>query len=335
MFERQNTRYSLLRMVLVGAALALLLSGCGRGEERSPIDEFPSRPIQIICPWAAGGGTDTASRITAEGLHQVLGTRVNVVTRTGGAGVTGHAAGAKAKPDGYTLTMITGELDMMHWRGLTDIGPEDFEPIMIMNKISASIFVREDSPWKTMGDLQKAVKENPGKFTVSGTAKGGIWHLACAAWLIAAGLQPGDLIWVPSTGAAPALQQLISGGNDIVFCAPAEGKPLFDAGKARLLALLSDKRNTFFPDVPTCIEQGVDVVIYGWVGIAAPLGTPLEIRNRIESALQEVAASEDFKTRMNNAGYEVATENSARFRKTLREDDVKFGKLLKDAGITQ
>ncbi|MFH1738706.1 MAG: tripartite tricarboxylate transporter substrate binding protein [bacterium] len=317
------------------ALAGLLPIGCGQGGEDTSVEDFPDRPVTIICPWAAGGGTDTASRITAEGLHQVLGTRVNVVNQTGGAGVAGHSAGAKAKPDGYTLTMITAELNMMHWRGLTDIGPRDFEPIMIMNKICASIFVREDSPWKTMTDLRQAIKDNPGKLTASGTAKGGIWHLACAAWLIAGGLEPDDLIWVPSKGAAPALQQLISEGIDVVFCAPAEGKSLIDSGKARLLAVFSDVRSPVFPDVPTCIEQGVDVEIYGWAGIAAPVGTPLEIRSKLESALQRVAASEDFRTRMNNSGFLVATENSERFREILARDDIRFGKLLKDAGITQ
>lgn len=331
MFGRHNERSLLCGVAFVACTLACLLSGCGE----SSVDEYPSRPIQIICPWAPGGGTDTASRITAEGLHQVLGTRVNVVNQTGGAGVTGHAAGARANPDGYTLTMITGELDMMHWRGSTDIGPNNFEPIMMMNKVSASIFVRENSPWKTMADLQKAIKENPGKLIASGTAKGGIWHLACAAWLLAAGLQPDDLIWVPSQGAAPALQQLISKGNDVVFCAPAEGKTLTDAGRARMLTVLSDERNPFSPDVPTSIEQGVNVAIYGWAGIAAPVGTPLEIRNKLESALQKVATSQDFKTRMNNAGFVVATENSARFREILQQDDMKFGRLLREAGIVQ
>ena len=335
MFEGNNNRNLSFGMAFVTCALVSLLSGCGWSGGKSSVDEFPSRAIQIVCPWAAGGGTDTVSRITAEGLHQMLDTRVNVVNRTGGAGVTGHSAGAKAKPDGYTLTMITAELNMMHWRGLTDIGPDDFEPIMIINKVSASIFVREDSPWQTMADLRRSVEQNPGKFTASGTAKGGIWHLACAAWLIAAGFQPDDLIWVPSRGAAPALQQLISGGNDVVFCAPAEGKSLIDAKKARLLAVLTNERNPAFPDTPTCIEQGVNVVIHGWAGIAAPAGTPLEIRNKLESALQKVAVSEDFKTRMNNAGFQIATENSARFREILQEDDVKFGKLLKDAGITE
>jgi len=329
---RQAKQKSFIGVACV--CLAVILIGCGRGREESP-DQFPNRAIQIICPWGAGGSTDTVSRITAKGLQEVLGARVNVINEAGGAGVTGHSAGARAKPDGYTLTMLTAEIDMMHWRGLTDVGPTDFEPIMIMNKVCGSIFVRENSPWQTMQDLRNAVRENPGKFTASGTAKGGIWHLACAAWLKACGLPPDALTWVPSTGAAAGLQQLISEGIDVVFCSPAEGKPLLDAGKVRLIAILSRERNPMFPDVPTCIEQGVDVEIYGWTGLAAPVGTPEPILNRLEDALQKVATSEDFETLMRNAGFQVKTENSQRFREILQVDDIKFGQLLKDARIVE
>lgn len=332
-----NTKRIAAYAVLAIGVSGILLAGCGESgnSESGASDGFPSRSLQIISPWAAGGGTDTVSRITAEGLHQVLGTRVNVVNRTGGAGVTGHTAGARAKADGYTLTMVTAELAMMHWRGLTDIAPKDFEPIRVMNKVCGAIVVRVDAPWKNVGELQDAVRENPGKLTASGTAKGGIWHLACAAWVIAAGFPVEHLTWVPSEGAAPALQELSSQGIDVVFCAPAEAKILIDAGKARLLAVLSDKPDASFPDVPTCNEQGVQCEIYGWAGIAVPVGTPPEVRERLESALTEVTSSEDFKTRMTNVGFQVNVDDAQGFRELLEKDDVKFGQLLKDAGIVQ
>ncbi len=314
---------------------AIFLVGCGQGGDGETSESFPSRPLQIISPWAAGGATDTVSRITGEGLRQVLGKRVNVVNRTGGAGVTGHTAGARAKADGYTLTMVTVEVAMMHWRGLTDINPKDFEPIMLVNQVCAAIVVQQDAPWKNMKELQDAVRENPGKLTASGTAKGGIWHLACAAWTIAAGFPADHITWVPSQGAAPALQELSSGGVDIAFCAPAEAKTLIDAGKARLLAVLSDKPDASFPDVPTSNEQGVECEISGWAGIGVPSGTPPEICKRLESALIEVTSGEDFKTRMTNSGYQVNVEGAEGFRARLERDDVLFGRLLKDAGIVQ
>lgn len=299
------------------------------------MDEFPTRSLSVISPWAVGGGTDRCSRIAADELSRIVGQRVNVVNRTGGAGVTGHSAGAGAKPDGYTLTMVTAEINMMHWRNLTQLGPSDFEPLHLMNKVSGAIIVRADAPWNTMTELKEAIAANLGNMHASGTAKGGIWHLACAGWMLAAGFQADDIIWVPSEGAAPALQELISSGIDVVFCAPAEALTLIEAKRARCLAVLADKRNPQFPDVPTSIEKGVDFEIYGWAGLAVPKGTPEPICAKLKSALAEVAASEGYATAMTNAGFNVDTEDAAGFAGVLERDDVKFQQLLRAAGIIQ
>ena len=316
-------------------AIALFGAGCGQQGPESA-DDFPSRPLSIICPWAVGGGTDRCSRIAGDELSKVLGVRVDVHNRAGGAGVTGHAAGAGAKPDGYTLTMVTAEINMMHWRNLTELGPADFEPLRLMNKVSGAIIVREDAPWADMNQLKEAIAANLGKMHASGTAKGGMWHLACAGWMLAAGFQADDIIWVPSEGAAPALQEMIGGGNDVVFCAPAEALTLIDGGKARCLAVLADKRNPQFPDAPTSIEQGVDFEVYGWAGLAVlSKGTPEGIRAKLESALAQAAGSEGYAEAMTNAGFNVDTEDAAGFVKVLERDDIKFQKLLKAAGIIQ
>ena len=112
---------------------------------------YPDRPIMLICPWSAGGGTDTVSRKVAALLEQDLGVPVNVVNATGGVGRHRPHRGALARPDGYTLTMITVELNMLHWRGLTNIGPDDFRPVMLLNQDDAALFVRADAPWNRPG----------------------------------------------------------------------------------------------------------------------------------------------------------------------------------------
>jgi tripartite-type tricarboxylate transporter receptor subunit TctC len=119
--------------------LLSIFSGCDRR------DSFPDRPITFICPWGAGGGTDGISRQLAFLLEKELGVPVNVVNATGGGGVTGHSRGARARPDGYTITMVTVELNMLHWRGLTSISHEDFRPVMMVNQDAAAVFVRADS----------------------------------------------------------------------------------------------------------------------------------------------------------------------------------------------
>ena len=173
-------------LILVLSSIVLssiILSGCTRK------GSFPNRPITFICPWGAGGGTDRISRQLAFLLEQELGVPVNVVNATGGGGVTGHSRGARARPDGYTITIVTVELNMLHWRGLTGISYEDFRPVMMVNQDAAAVFLRTDSQWKTLGELEQAIRDNPGKLKASGTAFGGIWHVALARWLTSVDLQ--------------------------------------------------------------------------------------------------------------------------------------------------
>ncbi|HKJ68241.1 MAG TPA: tripartite tricarboxylate transporter substrate-binding protein, partial [bacterium] len=197
-----------IRIVLLGL-VSLLMIGCA-GEE-----QYPSRPITLICPWSAGGGSDRVARQLGSQLERQLGVPVNVINATGGAGVTGHTRGAIAHPDGYTVTLVTAELNMLHWRGLTNITYRDFRPIMQVNRDYAAIFVREDSEWQTLEELEESIRNNPGKLKASGTAFGGIWHVALAGWLLESDLQPNDVIWISINGSAPSLQELIAGGVEM------------------------------------------------------------------------------------------------------------------------
>src|ERR1044071_3454809 len=221
---------------------------------------YPARPIQMICPWGAGGGTDATCRIVASLMEKEFGQPVNVVNRTGGSGVVGHSAIATAAPDGYTLGIITVEIAMMHWAGLTELTPKNFTPLALMNEDPPGIQVRGDSEYKTVKDLAAAIKASPpGKFKASGTGQGGIWHLALVGWMQAMGLPANQVARVPSHGAAPAMQDLAAGGLDLTTCSVPEARAMIDAGKSRCLAVMSPKRTALFPDVPTLNEaMGID-----------------------------------------------------------------------------
>src|SRR5256885_10633795 len=176
---------------------------------------YPSRPITLIVPWGAGGGTDATARIIGTLLEKELGQPVNVVNRTGGSGVVGHAAIASAPADGYTIGLITVEISMMHWQGLTELSGMSYTPIGLVNADPAGLQVRADAPYKNVNDLVTAIKANPGKFKASGTGQGGIWHLAIAGMLQDMKVDPSAAPWVPSNGAAPGLQDLVAGGVEI------------------------------------------------------------------------------------------------------------------------
>ncbi|MDP3338519.1 MAG: tripartite tricarboxylate transporter substrate binding protein, partial [Rhodoferax sp.] len=212
---------------------------------------WPERPITLIVPWAAGGGTDATARIVGALLEKELGQPVNVVNRAGGNGVVGHQAIAGAQADGYTLGMITVEISMMHHQGLTQLTPKNYTPLALMNVDPAAVTVSVASPYKNMDDLMKAIRANPGKLKASGTGQGGIWHLALAGMLKDLKLEASAVPWVPSNGAAPAMLELAAGGVDIVTAALPEARSLIDAGKARPLAVMADAPAALYPNVPT------------------------------------------------------------------------------------
>ncbi len=198
--------------IVLAAALALpaILAGCARSTS------FPSQPLVLLCPWSAGGGTDRVARHVAALLERELDVPVNVVNATGGAGVTGHTRGALARPNGYTFTLVTAELNMLHWRGLTNISHDGYDPLMLINRDDAAVFVRNDAPWASLDALQEAIRHAPQSLKTSGTAYGGIWHVAFAGWLNAIGLSPDAVTWISINGAAPSLQELMAGGLDAV-----------------------------------------------------------------------------------------------------------------------
>jgi len=294
---------------------------------------YPERPITLICPWAAGGGTDRLSRIVAVLLERDLGKPVPVVNRTGGSGAVGHTAGYTAKPDGYKITMITVEIDMMHWLGLAKVTYRDYKPVAQLNADPAGINVRADAPWNSVKELQEYIKAHPGELKASGTAKGGIWDLARAGWLKAAGLSVDAVPWIPSTGAATGLRELVAEGVDIVTCSVVEAVSLIDAGKVKALANMADKRDPAFPDVPTLKEQGVDFSIGCWRGIAVPKETPDSVVSILEKALEKVVRNEEYIDFMKKNGFGMLYRSSRDFGKFLAEDDKTMGRLMKEAGI--
>jgi len=296
--------------------------------------EYPSRPITYTVPWSPGGGTDTSARALAATLQGSLGTSVNVVNRTGGGGVVGHLALAQARPDGYTIGAITVEITMMHHQGLTELTYEDYTPLALVMNNPAAVTVRADAPWNTLEELLTHVRENPGDLQASGTSQGGIWDLARIGFLEAAGLESSAMPWVPSQGAAPALQELLAGGVDVVTAALAEVASLLEAGEVKVLAVMADERLERFPDVPTTVEQGVDWTIGGWAGVAAPAGLEEDVRARLNEAIQEAFNNPEFTEPLLQAGFNLQPLDSEAFAAFLAEQDEINGRLLELAGVT-
>jgi tripartite-type tricarboxylate transporter receptor subunit TctC len=296
---------------------------------------FPTRPIIIICPWSAGGGTDRVFRMVAVLLEKDLGQPVTVVNRSGGSGAVGHTAGANAKPDGYNVTAVTVEIIMMHWMGLTKINYKDFTPVGLINLGPAGVTVRADAPWNTLKELLDYAKANPGKLKASGTGKGGIWDLARAGMLKAAGLSNDAIPWVPSQGSGPALQELVAGGIDVVTCGLAESGPLVEANKLKALATMSDTRIELFPEVPTLKELGINFSMGTWRGVGVPKGTPDNVVEILEKSLKKMVGSKEYNDFMRNNGFLVTWQSSEEFGKLMAEGDKEMGELMKEVGLVK
>ena len=300
-------------------------------------ENYPARPVQVICPWGAGGGTDATARIVANVLERELGQPFNVVNRTGGSGVVGHSAIATAAPDGYTLGIITVEIAMMHWQGLTELNPRSYTPLALMNEDPPGVQVNVNSPYKTVQELADAIKAAPpGKFKASGTGQGGIWHLALVGWVTAMGLKPDHVAWVPSNGAAPAMQDLAGGGIDLVTCSVPEARAIIEAGKARSLAIMAAQRNPQFPNVPTLREaMNIPYDTGAWRGFAAPKGVPAAVATKLTASLKKVYESKDYKDFMSSRGFGTVWGDAAEFARFMDESDKKMGEAMKAAGLAK
>jgi tripartite-type tricarboxylate transporter receptor subunit TctC len=311
------------------ALLALALLGAAPAAA-----DYPERPITLIVPWGAGGGTDATGRILASMMETELGVPVSVVNRTGGSGVVGHSAIATAAPDGYTLGVVTVEIGMMHWQGLTELTYQDYTPLALYNADPAGLQVRADSEWDSAQAVLDAVKASPGEHKSSGTGQGGIWHLALAGMLQEAGIAPDAAPWVPSQGAAPGLQDLVAGGVDIVTCSVPEAQALLEAGRVKSLAVMSEERNPTFPDVPTLKEAtGLEWQVAAWRGIAGPAGLPQEVSDKIVPLLKQIWESQEFRDFMAQRGFGVVWRDPEGFRQWMAESDESLGNVMKAVGL--
>jgi tripartite-type tricarboxylate transporter receptor subunit TctC len=315
---------------LAAAALAVGTLGAPAAEAA-----WPERPVTVVVPWGAGGGTDAVGRILANLLEKELGQPFNVVNRTGGSGVVGHSAIATAAPDGYTIGIITVEIVMMHWAGLTDLSYKDYTVFGQVNLDPGGLMVSKNSPYKTAADLLAAIKSEPaGTFKGSGTGQGGIWHLGYAGWMLSEGVDPSVAPWVPSQGSAPALKDMVAGGVDFVTSSLAEGRALIEAGEVRPLANMGEERLGIFPEVPTLKEAtGSDWTVGAWRMVAGPKGIPDEVSSVLIPALKKAYESDEYREFMEGRGFGMIWRPSDEAAAFMAKADADFGTVMEKAGL--
>lgn len=313
-----------LQMSLIAAAVLA---------SSSAMAAWPDKPIKIIVPWGAGGNTDTVARLVAEGLQSKLGVNVNVINRTGGAGVVGHDAMAKADSDGYTLGVATVEIAMMRHQGMTDLSYQNYTPITRLAVNLGGIQVAANSEFETVAQLTDYIKAHPGELKASGSGLNSGWHLNMIGMLDAMGLPADAVTYVPSEGSSSALMELVAGGINFTTSSPGEAKSMVDAGMVRSLATMAEKKEGLYKDIPVFQEATPYKYSFStWNSLIAPTGLAPEIQDKLIETMKEVFAEGKLQQYANKQGFEVYPLYGDDMQAFMQAEDAKYGKLIEKLG---
>jgi tripartite-type tricarboxylate transporter receptor subunit TctC len=300
-------------------AAALLAAG------HAAADDFPNRTIELVVPFAPGGGTDALARGFAELSEKHSGQSMVVVNKPGASGSVGWQYLMNAKPDGYHLAIATVELTTIQNLGLAKYTYDDMTPIARLNADPAAITVRADAPWNTIEEFLAAAKKTGGKTTVGNAGVGSIWHLAAAALEDKTGV---TFNHVPFQGAGPAVLSLMGGYVDAVAVSPAEVTTYVQSGKLKMLVVMADQRVPGFEKVPTLKERHIDLSIGTWRGIVAPKNTPPAIVAYLKKMTQDAANEPAFHTMLDKQNLGFSYADDAAFRANMARDAAYFKVLM-------
>ena len=296
--------------------------------------EWPDRPITLIAPAGAGGGTDATARLLALGLEQQLGQPVNVVNQGQGGGVVGFTSITTAEPDGYTLGVI---YNFAHYSpmGQGDFDAADMTPIGQFNFDPAGFHVRADSEWTNITEALDAIKADPGAYDIAcGGGCGGSWPLAFASLLDAYDVDLSQVRMISGQGAAAALQEMVAGGFDVVPSSVPEAGSLIESGLVRGLAVFGSERLAAFPDIPTLEEEtGMVLELGAWRGLVGPAGLPEEVTAKLAAALEAVYNDPEFQSAMTDRGFGLRWRDAEAFGTFMAEEETSVRELVRVLGL--
>lgn len=314
------------RRRLLAAAAASALPGAAFAQASG----YPNRPIELIVPAGAGGGTDVLARAFAEAAKTHLPQPITVINRPGASGMIGHGEMINAKPDGYKLAIVFAEIVIVPHLGLTKLSYEDFTPIARLNADPAAITVQSGAPWNTIEEFLATSKAKPGELKMGNSGNGSIWHLAHAALEDKVGVKYNP---IPFGGAAPAVLSLLGGHIDAVAVSPGEVAAHVQSGKLKTLAVMSEQRVKGFDNVPTFRERGIDLVIGTWRGLAAPKGTPPDVLVILTEATRLSANEPVLRDSLDRLSMGYSYADADTFRAGMKRDNEVFKQLVTKLGI--
>jgi tripartite-type tricarboxylate transporter receptor subunit TctC len=313
------------RLLFAGAALTVAMPA-------AHAQDYPSRPIKIVVPLAAGGMADILARVIAAKLSEAGHTAV-VENRTGGAGVIGADSVAKSAPDGYTLLMglHATQAILVHLQKLPYDPAKDFAPVIHVATVPNVLLVNNAVPATSLKELIDYAKANPGKLTFASQGNGSTGHMIGEQFKVMAGIQ---LTHVPYRGAAPASQDLLAGHVSMLFDIVPLAVSNLQSGKVRALAVCAPERVKVLPDVPTIAEAGLPGMEAGaWFGLFAPAGTPPAAVAWINREAQKAFAAPEARERFAGQGAVLPLQTPEAFGAHVTAEAERWGALIKRAGI--
>ena len=297
-------------------------------------DKFPSRTITVVVPLPPGGSADPVMRLIAKKVSDSINQTVVVDNRPGGGGNIATKLVKQAEPNGYTLIMGNTSTHAVNVSLYSNPGFDpikDFQPITVLVSLPTILVVPAASPAKTMKELAALAKTKPGGLSYGSQGVGSGGHLLGE---MMQGLVGAPMVHVPYRGAAPAVQDLVTGRLDLVFASYLSAGQFVQEGKLRILGVTGQKRSTVIPDVPTMAEAGFPDLEYElWYGMLAPAGTPAPTIKVLHEEFVKAARSEDFAKLVVPQGAEVVANTPDEFAKLIAKDVARLGKLIRDTKI--
>jgi tripartite-type tricarboxylate transporter receptor subunit TctC len=292
--------------------------------------QFPAgKPVEMTVMFGAGSAADTTARELAKGMEKVLAVPVPIVNRTGGGGAIGYSYVQQQKPDGYSIIWNSNSVSTNYHAGIMAFDYKAFDAVARVSVETPAIAVRADAPWKNLKDLVNFAKANPGKVRIGNSGTGSHTHFVASALF---GSSDAKITNVPFTE-GQAVVNLLGGRIEGVVQLPAALVPHVKSGDLRVLAVLGEKRDPVFPDVPTAKELGYPVALDMWRGIAVPTGTPKPVIAKLQDAIKASVESQSFRDAGKTIGFVPAYLPAQDFAKLIASDDTRLAQLMDDLGL--
>ena len=314
-------------MKWIGVVLGFILCGFALGQE----NPFPQKGgnIEITVLFPAGSSADITARVLAEGMGRQLGVNVLVVNRPGAGGAVGYKYVASQKPDGYALVWNSNSISTTYHSGQLTFDYKAFDAVARVLVESPLLAVRGDAKWRTLAEFIADAKVRPGEITVANSGSGSHTHISSVALFKAAAVEVSDIPY----GAGQVVPNLLGGHVDATVQLPGALSSHIRSGAVRALAALIPKRDPALPEVPTAQEQGVNISLEAWRGIAAPRGTPIGVVAVLEYAVRRTVESAEFARSSEKYAVRPAFLPSAEFGKLIAREDVELARLMQLIGL--